>query len=290
MSAPDPPRAPPPDQLLKPLGRLLRPLVRLLIRSGVTFPMLADLLRGLYVDVASRDLLPDDRARTDSRISLLTGVHRKEIRRQRSPDAEGGEAPAVVTLGSQIIARWLGTPAYADPSGTPRALPRTAPDGPSFEGLVASVTRDVRPRTVLDDWIAQGIVSLDAEDRITLDTAAYVPGPGREEQMFFFARNLHDHIAAAAANVSTAGRAPFLDRSVHYDRLGPDAAAKLEAAGRDAAQRMLLDVNRTALALVEAEEAAGPLPPAAPTRRVNLGIYLYAADESLDGPPQGMAD
>ena len=276
--APNASRTPPPDLLARASVRLLRPLVRLLIRGGVTFPVLAELLRGLYVEVALTELLTDPRARTDSRVSLLTGVHRKEVRRQRAPDPE--DAPAVVTLASQIIARWLGTPAYADAAGAPRPLPRTAPDGASFEALVAAVTRDVRPRAVLDDWIAQNIVSLDADGRVRLNEAAFIPRRGGEEQMFFFARNLHDHVAAACANVGAAGPAPFLDRSVHYDRLGPDAAAKLEAAGREAAQRMLLDVNRTALALVEAEEADGTSPAsAAAARRVNLGVFLYAEDE-----------
>ena len=83
MSELDRPRPPPPAALLRASRRLLRPLVRLLMRAGVTFPVLADLLRTLYVEVAARDLLVDPKAQTDSRISLLTGVHRKEIRRLR---------------------------------------------------------------------------------------------------------------------------------------------------------------------------------------------------------------
>ena len=120
---PDRPAAPSPDLLLRALGRLLRPLVRLLIQGGVTFPALADLLRSLYVEVALRDLLTDPRSRTDSRVSLLTGVHRKEIRRQRTPAVE--PEPPSLTLSSQVIARWLGTPGLTDADGTPRPLPRS---------------------------------------------------------------------------------------------------------------------------------------------------------------------
>jgi hypothetical protein len=277
---PDRPYAPPPDMLLGPLARLLRPLVRLLIRSGITFPVLVDLLRGLYVDVARHDLLPDPKARTDSRISLLTGVHRKELRRQRTPEAS--QAPAVITLNTQIIARWLGSPDYTDKEGRPLPLPR-AGDAPSFESLVATVTRDVRPRAVLDDGISQGIVVLDKNDRVHLHAAAFLPREGSEAQLFYFARNLHDHTAAAVANVLSTEAPPFLDRSLHYDRFGVEAAARLEAEGRQAAQQMLLDVNRIALALAEADDkvaaaAGGPRP----TRRVNLGVYLYVEDEAPD--------
>ena len=276
------PRPPPPEQLLKPLARLLRPLVRLLIRSGITFPVLADLLRGLYVDVAVRDLLTEPKSRTDSRITLLTGVHRKEVRHLRQQPADTPETPAVVTLSSHIIARWLGSPSYTDAGGAPLPLSRTArsADEPSFEGLVASVTTDVRPRTVLDDWLGQGLVTVDAEDRVRLNVAAFVPRPGRDEQLFYFARNLHDHIAAASANVLAAGPAPFLDRSVHYDGLTATSAARLEAAAREAGQRLLVEINRLALELVDAQDAEGAAGAApGPTRRVNLGVYLFVGDD-----------
>ena len=263
---------PPPIQaaVLKPVGRLLCPLVRLLIRCGVTFPMLADLLRGLYVSVAAQDLLPAQRS--DSRLSLLTGVHRKEIRRLRN-QPQGEPEPVVVTRNSRLIAIWVGSPAYTDATGQPLALRRTGP-APSFERLVRSVTRDVRARAVLDDWLAQGVASLDSDGLVRLEVAALVPSPGREEQLYYLGRNLHDHAAAAATNVLAQGQAPFLERSVHYDGLTVAAAAELERFGREVAMAALLEVNRKALSLSEAEPS-----PDEPTRRVNFGIYQFSADE-----------
>ncbi len=262
-----------PAALLGALTRVLRPLVRLLIRGGVTFPMLSDLLRTLYVEVAHRDLL-EPAARTDSRISLLTGVHRKEIRRLRLLPATDVPAPPAVLGRQRIVARWLGTPEYAGADGRPAPLPRAAADGPSFEALVRSVTTDVRPRAVLEDWLDQGLVRLDDQDRVCLEVDVFLPREDRDGQLFFFARNLHDHVAAAGANLLAAGPAPFLDRSVHYNRLPPDAAARLAEAGRAAAQALLLDMNRQALA----EVAAAPLD-GEPTRRVNLGLYLFVEDD-----------
>src|SRR5580704_11059534 len=126
MAAGERPTAPPPEALIKPLARMLRPLVRLLIHSGVTFPAIAEVLRGVFVDVALRDLLSDPKAQTDSRISLLTGIHRKDVRRLRQGEAVIDETPAAVAVASQVIARWVGTPAYVDPNGLALVLPRTA--------------------------------------------------------------------------------------------------------------------------------------------------------------------
>jgi hypothetical protein len=271
---------PPPQMLLQPLRRLLRPLVRLAILSGVTFPVMTDLLRGLFVEVASRDLLTDTASRTDSRISLLTGVHRKEIRRLRLEMPAGDLIPPVVTISSQIIALWLAAEQYSDAKGGPLVLPRLRPAeaGPSFETLVESVTTDVRPRAVLDDLLAHGIVILEPGDQVRLNQAAFIPRPGSSEQLFFFGRNLHDHIAAAVANVAASGEAKFVDSSVHYDQLTSAAAAQLMAIAQSTAEKALLDVNRAAIGL--AEPGGSQVVPPAVTRRVNFGIYLYTEDDA----------
>ena len=252
---------------------LLRPLVRLLLRAGVTFPVFSEWLRVLFVDIAIAELEAAAQARTDSRVSLLTGVHRKEIRRLRETEREPVREPAVVTLSSEIIARWLAL----QPEAAVLRLPRTAEAGPSFEALVRSVTNDIRPRAVLDEWLRQGIVQLDGKDRVTLTTAAYVPSPGSEAQLFYFARNLHDHLAASAANIISAGVAPYPDLSVHYDRLGLAPAAALEAAARMAAETVMRDINAVAARLVDEQDAAQVSAQA--TRRVNFGVYLYVEDE-----------
>ncbi len=266
------------ERLCAALRHLMRPLVTLLIRSGVTFPILAELLRGLYVEVALRDLLRERRMQTDSRVSLMTGVHRKEIRRLRGTETEALTIPPVVTLSSQVIARWLSASGYQDKNGAPLLLPRTAPDGaPSFEALVATVTSDVRPRAVLDDWLSQGIVSQLSDGRLRLNENAYLPRPGQGEQLFYFARNLRDHIAAACANLAAADKPPFFDRSVHYDRLSPATAQKLEAAARAAAEAALLDINRLAIELTDVGTPSDDA-----THRVNFGAYVYRADEQFE--------
>lgn len=262
-----------PDLLLKAVEQLLRPLVRLMIGAGLTFPVLADALRQLFVDVAVKDLLTDPDARTDSRINLLTGVHRKEIRRLRTSPPEPGSSSGIVTLAAQLVARWVGGKPFVSDDGVPLALPRG--DAPhSFDALVASVTSDVRPRAVLDDLLSQGTVFLDNNNYVRLNTFAFIPRQGGEEQVFYFARNLHDHVAAAAANLSAVGQPPFLDRSVHYDRLTPEQARQLETYARDVATRALLDVNRFALDLIGQPSRAMPA-----DRRVNLGIYLLEAPD-----------
>ena len=263
-----------------PLARLLRPLVRLLVARGITFPALTDLLRELYVNVAEYDFALPGKEQTDSRVSLLTGIHRKEVRRLRGAGAPVSVVPAVVSRTSRIIARWIADPAFTDPQGQPLPLPRTADAGaPSFEALVSGVTRDLRPRAVLDEWLDRGLAFLDAQDRIVLAEAAYVPrGDGSAEpQLYYFGRNLHDHIAASVANI--VGDTPrFLERAVHYDGLSKELAVKLEARAREIAMEALQQANREAHAACQTDPGG--------EYRWNFGLYVYAEA----APPARPAD
>jgi hypothetical protein len=266
----DTPHSLEPAKLHAPLARLLRPLVRLLIRSGITFPMITELLRELYVNVAEYDFALPGKEQTDSRVSLLTGIHRKEVRRLRGAGAPVNAVPATVSQTSRILARWLADPEFSDGDGHPLPLPRTAePSQPSFERLVASVTRDVRSRAVLDEWLDREIIVIDDQDRAVLVEAAYVPRSGDNQQLYYLGRNLHDHIAAAVANVE-APSPQFLERAVHYDGLTEEIAKQLQQRSREVAMQALQKLNR------EAHSASDGVLPG--RWRWNFGVYVYSEE------------
>ena len=267
------------QSLQRPIARLLRPLVRLFVRSGLTFPVICDLLRELYVNVAEYDFALPDKEQTDSRVSLLTGIHRKEVRRLRGAGAPVTVVPSGLSRTSAILAAWLGSPHFTDAAGAPLVLPRTAEGAaPSFEALVASVTKDVRPRAVLDEWLDRKLVALDADHGVTLLETALVPRSGDEQALYYFGRNLHDHIAASVANVSSV-KAPFLERAVHYDGLSEDLARKLEGQSRTLAGAALQSANREAFAACQTD-AGGDW-------RWSFGVYVYAEPVTRDGAAPG---
>jgi hypothetical protein len=244
--------------------------VRLLIRSGITFPAVTELLRELYVNVAEHDFALPAKEQTDSRVSLLTGIHRKEVRRLRGAGAPVNTVPVTVSRTSRILARWLADPAFTDSDRRPLPLPRSAePLEPSFERLVASVTRDVRPRAVLDEWLDRKLVTIDAEDRAVLSVEAYVPQGGDDQQLYYFGRNLHDHISAAVTNIE-ANSPQFLERAVHYDGLSEELAKQLQHRSREVALEALQKLNR------EAHRASdGAL---SGRWRWNFGVYIYSEE------------
>ena len=272
--------------LTRALRRVLRPLVRLMLAQGITWPYLAELLKGLFVEVADREFRLNGKPPTDSRISLLSNVHRKDVSRLRTLlNNEEDSIPAVVSLGSQLVSRWLSSENWLDESGQPKPLARLMSEGGenSFEALVASVSSDIRSRVVLDEWLRLGIVSMDEENRVCLNTSAFVPSKGFEEKTFYFAHNLHDHVAAAVHNLLGEPGAnaetfiPFVERSVHCDGLSPEAVQQLARQCEHLGMQTLLAVNKAA-AKAETEstsESAHQTP-----QRMTFGIYFYAESET----------
>jgi hypothetical protein len=272
----------PPRALVQALRHALRPLVRLMLSRGVTFTYASELLKSLFVEVADRDFRLEDRTPTDSRVSLVSGVHRKEVSRLRQAMESGEETvPEVVSLGAQVVAQWMGATPYIDETGAPRPLARFASEGAelSFEALVARVNRDIRPRVVLDEWLRLGVVHMDEAGLVRLNAGAFVPTKGFDEMSFYLGHNLHDHAAAAAHNLM-GGQPPFMERSVHYDGLGAEAVAKLAEQSGALGMQALVAVNKSALAAAKrAGNADGST-----RRRMTFGVYFYAEDSAPETP------
>jgi hypothetical protein len=213
---------------------------------------------------------------------LLTGVHRKDVKRLRGQRQQALRPSRSASLGSLLIARWTTLPEYLDPQGQPLPLPRlAAPSGaPTFESLVRSISTDIRPRVVLDEWLRLGLACVDDADRVCLNVQAFIPPPGSEEMTYYFGRNLHDHIAAAAHNM-LGGSEPFLERSVNYNNLSAAAVTELTELAKRRGMEVLQELNVRALRLQQRDSGR----PGA-SQRINFGVYLFAEVEDASTPEE----
>jgi len=261
------------------LLRLSRPLVRVLIAKGINFQVLSRLLKAVYVDVAEREFPVDGKPQTDSRLSLLTGIHRKDIKALRKKGHDTESAPPVLSRNAHMIAIWTGAPDYLDERGRPRPLPRhrTASGGPSFEGLVDSVSKDIRARAILDEWLRIELVRLDEADMVYLNTEAFVPREDLGDLAYFFGRNLRDHIAASGHNL-LGGDPPLLERAVYYEELQPKSVEELAVLARELGSDALVKVNQKAFELAQRDKND----PRA-TERMTFGVYFFGGpDDARD--------
>ncbi len=251
--------------------RVMQPLVRLLVRNGVTYPALAAALKRTFLDAARAEL--DERAMpaTDSALTLLTGVHRRDVR-----TLTRSAAPAIATpprsLASEVVGRWLSDPTYLDGKGAARTLPRDGSGLPgSFDALVAALSSDVRPRAVLDEMLRLGVTTED-DTGVHLVGSGFTPQGGFEELAALFADNLHDHAAAAAGNLH--GASHFLEQSVFVDEISADSAQRLHKASVQAWKLALKPVMREAQSRFDHD--AKHSAPANRGHRARFGIFFYS--------------
>lgn len=262
-----------PAAFIAALRHVLRPLVKLMLAKGVTYPYLAEVLKDLFVQVADREFRIGEKPSTDSHLSLVTGIHRKDIKRLRQQVYSDAEfMPQSVSLGMRLISAWTSDARYLDANNQPRPLPRYIKDGGevSFEGLVAGVSCDIRSRVVLDEWLRLGIAHFDDNKCVCLNTAAFIPVHGFDEMAYYFGHNLHDHTAAAVNNL-LGDHQPFLERSVHYDELSMASIRRLAGKSRELGMESLLEINKEAMDLEKNDAVSGE-----PRYRMTFGLYYYS--------------
>ena len=260
------------------LKLLLRPLLRGLISHGVTLPSLSALLKQVYVE-AAEDFRIANKKLTDSRVSLLTGVHRKDVRRIRDEERDVLSLSSHASIGVGVVALWTADSRYLADDGTPAPLERTGPG--SFDELVENVNRDMRPRTLLDEWLRRSIVHINEEEKIVLNQNAFVPSADYDDLAYYFGRNLHDHIAVSVHNLEGHGK-PLLERSTYYEGLRKESVSELEKISREIGMEALVKLNKEAQKLVRKDakkEGAD--------RRFNFGIYFYRDDMSMPSIEEG---
>jgi hypothetical protein len=254
------------------LKRVFKPFVKLMLANNLTYTFAIDVIKGLFVEVADKDFSIDNKRQTDSRISLISGVHRKDVRRLREYSPEVDEVmPANISLGSQVIALWNANPDYLNEAGRPKPLQRFAASNPneSFEALVRSLSTDIHPRAVLDEWLRLGIATIDEENFVHLTTEMFIPHAGFEEKAFYFGHNLHDHAQAAVSNVI--GQQPsFFERCVHYDQLSESSVETIAEFAKKHSMKVLRGVNKVSDALALGDKVTKS------NMRMTYGVYFYA--------------
>jgi len=258
--------------LVKAVVMLCKPLIRLLIEKGITFPQFRELMKELYVEVADEKFSLDDKKPSDSRIFVLTGVHRKDIKRIRQQaEQETSKITSSASLSGEIVARWTSMPEYLDDKGKPRQLLKSGKgDEASFEQLVSSVSKDVRPKVIFEEWLRLGIVRL-KDDYIVLNKSAFVTNKEFKEMAYYLGHNVHDHMASCVNNILVE-EDPMLERSVYYACLTEDSVNKLNTIATKKGNELLQHLNKQAIKLYDVDKQKEDA-----IYRMRLGVYWYQA-------------
>lgn len=275
------------DVLLRQALALLAPLARLLVANGVSYPAFSQQLKRVFLDAARQELRAKGERATDSAMSLLSGVHRKDVRVLTRTDVPVEEAKRPFSFAAEVVAHWMTDARFTDAEGSPRRLPirSTGPDAVSFEELTQAVSRDFHPRAVLTELVRLGAVSIEG-DEVTLVGGVFVPSRGFAEMAHYLGANVSDHIAAAVANIVEAdrgGRPPFIEYAVGADELSAQSAEAVQQLAKRLILSAFMRVSN------EAERRIGEDRPALAGgrgARLRFGAYFYIEPPNNASPDE----
>jgi len=250
--------------------RLLHPLVRILLRNGVAYGTLAGLIRQVYVEVAFREFAPHGKKQTVSRVSALTGLTRKEVKRllEETQDEDGGQAR--YSRAVRVISGWLHDKRFLGETGKPAVLPV---DGgqQSFSLLVKEYSGDIPTKAMLSMLEEGGTVSV-SRDRVRLIRHAYVPGGDAIEKIKILGSDVYELISTIDHNLTANPDELWYQRKVSYDNIDPAVLGKLRKMSFTKAQALLEQLDKQYSRHDAGEDVADG------GKYISMGIYFYEQD------------
>jgi hypothetical protein len=265
-------------------GDLLLPVAQLALSQGVKLPELIEQLKFALVQAAVEDgqeYAPKLVKRTESAISVATGVHRKDVHRllqQPAPSAKQDKSIAPL-----VFTRWRSYAEYLDENGHPMPLARDkqGEDPMSFDALCAAVSRDVHPRTVLEELKRLGLIE-EKEGFLQLTRTSYVPEGDSKAMLSMLVRNVGDHLRAATHNV-LAPKPRFFEQALYAQPIKKELLEPVQHLVRKQWQSLLkTSVPKLSQAVDTAKQEKNAQAEA--LYRVRLGMYVYyeEADVSVN--------
>ena len=256
---------------------LLHPVALVALRCGMTFREFAEISKSVFVSVATDEFGLRGRPTNISRVSILTGISRKEVKRQREILEEGAlPASSKTTDATRLLSGWHQDANYLDGDGKPLALPVDGPR-PSFQSLFETYGGDTPPQTLLRELLSAGSAEKDGDERIVAIRRYHMPANLDAGNLRFFGTNLFDHAAALANNLADDGRPKRLEGFAVDPKVDAAHAAEFREFLDRRGQAFLEEVDDW-LASHQIEPGDADASP------IRLGLGVYA----IEGPlPKG---
>lgn len=255
--------------------RILRPLVRILLRNGIPYRSFADLAKWVYVDVARSEFGIEGRKQTDSRVSIITGLSRKEVSRQKRTVQDSDEETLYrYNRAARVIAGWVRDPNFLDATGNPKPLSLEGSRW-SFAELVKAHGGDVPPRAVLDEMLSVGAVRMVGDRRVELLTKAYLPVGDEPAMLNILGTDTAYLIETIDHNVSHKDDGRYFQRKVAYDNVPIEAGEKFRTLSADKAQQLLESLDDW---LARHDRDTTLSVTGTGRKKVGLGIYYFEED------------
>lgn len=252
--------------LLRACGLLLEPLIRLLLKSGITWKEFADLAKAKYVQVATEDFGIKGRPTNVSRVAILAGLDRREVARLRAlePD-ESTDGRNYTSKATQVLSGWFHDREFSDATGKPLPLPLEGEQA-SFAALVRRYAPALPQVAIAKELRAAGAIDELTDGRLLALKREYIPQQLDEAKIRLFGSIVHDLGTTLEHNLTRAAAAlPRFERRAVSVRIDPQALPEFRSLLERSGQELLVRIDDW---LTAHEVAAGE-----PAIRLGVGIY-----------------
>jgi Family of unknown function (DUF6502) len=259
--------------ILRALTRLLRPVIRLLLDLGVGYRAFAEVAKRVFVDVASQDYGLRGRPTNASRVTLLTGINRRDVSRLRAELSARPIAPPLDQFSAlgRVLSGWHQDPDFIDASGAPRELPAAGAD--SFATLLARYGGDIPETATAKELRRVGAVTTDADGKFKVLTRYYMPLALDDVALERYGSVVADLAGSINHNLfaQDATQRIFEGRA-HHPNIDPAAFEEFRALIDARGERLLEEIDTwlTEHALPVSAKSAG----------MRLGVGLYLINDS----------
>lgn len=212
--------------------RILRPLVRILLRTGVSFKTFSELAKRVYVEVAFNEFALPGRKQSISRVSVITGLSRKEVDRVMSTEnGEDLKAVEKYNRATRVIGGWLKDGQFLNGDGLPAPLlldtDETSNEATFFD-LVKTHSGDVPARAVLDELLNAGAVEVN-NGYVRLLTRGYIVTEDEAAKLNILGTDVSQMIATIDHNIVSEPSDAFFQRKTYYDNIPEDSIEEARA-------------------------------------------------------------
>jgi len=258
---------------------ILKPLVRILLRNGIAYGSFAELAKKVYTEVAFEDFAPDRKKQTISRVSALTGLTRKEVKRLHElKHGDQHDSEQRYNRAVRVISGWVNDEEFHNLKGEPDDLPLEGNKG-SFTALVKKYSGDVPTQSMLTVLSAAGSVDKQ-DDKVRLIRHAYVPGNDPIDKLNILGKDVAELVSTIDHNLVSGEDALRFQRKVSNHQVRADALADFQVMASKKSQTLLEELDawlsQHEIDSAETESDQG--------HYVSLGIYYYQVQKDKEDP------
>jgi hypothetical protein len=187
-------------QILAAFLVVLKPIARILLRFGIGFREFSEIAKTAFVDVASSDFGIRGRPTNISRVAVMTGLTRKEVRRLRDKIADGKHTVVVKpTPMWDILHYWHADGEFLDSAGRPAKLPFSG-ESKSFSSLVRRFGGDIPPGAMRTELKRVGAVEEDEAGNLTVLKRTFRPEGDHESLVASLVHGVYPMLATVSHN------------------------------------------------------------------------------------------